>query len=97
MQRLKGYSQLPVEVFQDQNNPDHRHIIDFRQTIEPQGFTTVDTEQLAYEEPWQFDLMSWRPWRVAGLLVDEMFYIIWFDPTHAPQPTVPAHRLYPIS
>jgi hypothetical protein len=87
MQRLKGYSQLTVEIFLDQNNPDRRHIIDFGDTTEPNGFTSVDIEQLAYEEAWQFDLITWRVWRVAGLLVDEMFYIIWLDP---------AHRLYPI-
>lgn len=86
MQRLKLYSQLPVHVFLDQNNPDRRHIIDFGETTETQGFTTLDTDQLAYEEAWQFDLITWQPWRVAGPLVDEMFYIIWLDP---------AHRLYP--
>jgi hypothetical protein len=87
-QRLKGYSRLTVEIFLDQNNPDRRHIIDFGETTERNGFTTVDTEQLAYEEPWQFDLITWRPWRIAGLLVDEMFYVIWLD--HA-------HRLYPVA
>lgn len=86
MQRLKLYSRLRVEIFLDQNNPDRRHIIDFGQTTEPDGFTTVDTEQLAYEEAWQFDLDTRQPWRVAGVLVDEMFYVIWLDHSH---------RLYP--
>lgn len=82
MQRLRGYSHLTVEIFQDHRNPDRRHVIDFRETTEPQGFTTVDTEQLAYEQPWQFDLITYQPWRVAGLLVEEMFYVIWLDHSH---------------
>ncbi len=82
IERLKGYSHLPVEVFQDQNNPDRRHVIDFSRTTEPNGFTSVDTDQLAYEEAWQFDLLTNRPWRVAGLLVEEIFYVIWLDPNH---------------
>jgi hypothetical protein len=86
MSRLKVYSALTVEIFQDHRNPDRRHIIDFRETTEPNGFTSVDTEQLAWEEPWQFDLITTEPWRVAGLLVQNVFYIIWFDPEH---------RLYP--
>lgn len=86
MSRLKLYSHLTVEIFLDQNNPDRRHLVDFGQTTEPNGFTTLDTEQLSYEEPWQFDLITWRPWRIVGLLVDEIFYIIWLD--HG-------HRLYP--
>ncbi|MDE3200584.1 MAG: hypothetical protein KGN79_06645 [Acidobacteriota bacterium] len=80
--RLKGYSQLPLEVFLDQNNPDRRHVIDFGETTEPNGFASLDTEQLAFEEAWQFDLGTFTPWRIAGLLVDEMFYIVWLDHSH---------------
>ncbi len=82
MDRLKLYSRLTVEIFQDQNNPDRRHIIDFARTTEPSGFTSVDTDQLAYEQPWQFDLATARPWRIAGLLVEEIFYVVWLDPNH---------------
>jgi hypothetical protein len=87
VRRLVGYSQLTVEIFLDQNNPDRRHIIDFSGTSEQGGFSNVDTEQLAYQEAWQFDLDSRNPdWRVCGLLLDDMFYIIWLDHSH---------RLYP--
>ena len=86
MARLKLYSNLTVEVFLDQNNPDRRHIIHFAETTEPNGFVNVDTEQLAYEEPWQFDLETWQPWRIAGILVDDMFYIIWLDHSHSLYP-----------
>jgi hypothetical protein len=84
--RLKGYSYLSLEIFLEQNNPDRRHVIDFRETTEPNGFTSLDLEQLSYEEPWQFDLGTFTPWRVHGTLIDEMFYIIWLDHSH---------RLYP--
>lgn len=80
--RLIQYSHLSVEIFLDQNNPDRRHLIVFADTTEPNGFTNVDTEQLAYEAPWQFDLETWQPWRILGILVDEIFYIIWLDHSH---------------
>jgi hypothetical protein len=86
MARLKGYSHLTVEIFLDQNNPDRRHVIIFSETTEPNGFTNVDTEQLAFEEAWQFDLNTWHPWRIAGILVDDMFYIIWLDHSHSLYP-----------
>lgn len=86
--RLSVYSRLTVEIFLDQNNPDRRHLIDFSDTSEVDGFTNIDTEQLAYEEAWQFELDARYPWRVEGILVDDMFYVIWLDPSH---------RLYPLS
>ncbi len=80
--KLNEYSQWPVDQFVDQNYADHRHIIDFRQTTEPAGFWHLDTDQLGYEEPWQFKIGE-HHWRVAGFILNGVFYIVWLDPDHA--------------
>jgi hypothetical protein len=82
MRRINLYSHLSVDIFLDQNNPDRRHIIDFAETTEPDGFTNIDTEQLAYEEAWQFELDAYTRWRIEGILVDDVFYVIWLDHSH---------------
>jgi hypothetical protein len=86
--RLYVFSTWTVDVFVDQNNKEHRHIIDFDQTSEKDGFVKVpniDPEQLGYHDAWQFGV---RPeeyenvWRVHGILIDDTFFIVWLDPEH---------------
>jgi hypothetical protein len=79
--RLHEYSAWTVDQFSDQNYAEHRHIIDFSETTET-GFSHLDTEQLAYEEPWQFQVGD-EGWRVAGFLLNGTFYIVWLDYNHA--------------
>lgn len=83
---------MTVGDFVDQNNEEHRHIIDFALTTEKDGFQhipKVDREQLGYEEGWQFgvypDVIHNR-WRAHGILVQNLFYVVWLDEHH---------RLYP--
>jgi hypothetical protein len=84
MERIKEYSGWTVADFRDQNNNEHRHVIDFLETSEPNGFTDagIDEDQLAYNESWQFQLMQTENWRVHGILVDDTLYVIWLDPDH---------------
>jgi hypothetical protein len=79
--KIVEYSQWPVALFEEQNNEDHRHIIDFTETSEPNGFSHLGTDQLAYVETWQFQVGEDR-WRVLGFLLDGMFYVVWLDPNH---------------
>jgi len=79
--RLFDYSSWTVDQFLDPNHAEHRHLIDFSETSEP-GFWHLDTEQLAYEEPWQFQV-GVEGWRVAGFVLNETFYIVWIDYNHA--------------
>jgi hypothetical protein len=88
MATMQEYSNWLVEDFCDQENNDHRHIIWFPDTSEPQGFASVDEEQLGYSDAWQFQLSQTEHWRVHGILIDDTFYAIWLDPFH---------RLYPLS
>jgi len=83
METIKTFSNWTIDDFQDQNNKDHRHIIDFRQTTEPHGFSNVvDPDQFDYHEAWQFQLSQTELWRVHGILVDNTFFVIWLDPKH---------------
>ena len=79
---LHRYSQFPIEEFENQSNDNHRHIITFDETSEPNGFTHLDMEQLGYVETWQFAICVER-WRVIGFLVAPIFYVVWLDPSHA--------------
>jgi hypothetical protein len=81
--RLREYSSWAIENFQEQNNREHRHVIDFRQTKFPDGFPNVDFEQVAYHDAWQFELHPGQPWRVYGILIDDTFFVIWLDPNHS--------------
>jgi hypothetical protein len=91
-QILHAFSNWTVGSFVDQNNNDHRHIIDFEQTTELDGFqhiNQIDAEQLGYMQGWQFGVYPQEPgnrWRAHGILVDDIFYLVWLDQHH---------RLYP--
>lgn len=86
MTRLALFSQWAQEDFCDQNNKEHRHVIDFDETSEQQGFG-IDDDQLAYLEPWQFAVCPKTSWRVHGFIAEDTFFIVWLDPLH---------NLYPI-
>lgn len=56
----------------------------FPETSQPEGFTNVDQENLALEEPWQFsvDPAPECIGRVHGLLQKDTFYVVWLDLCH---------------
>jgi hypothetical protein len=80
---VRDLSSWTIERFCDQNNNEHRHVIWFPQTTEPDGFRSVEADQLQYHECWQFQLSKKQDWRVHGILIDDTFYIVWLDPRHA--------------
>lgn len=85
---LHRFSSWTVGDFIDQNNKEHRHIIDFDATTEKDGFQhipTVDREQFGYEEGWQFGVypeVYYNRWRAHGILVENLFYVVWLDEHH---------------
>jgi hypothetical protein len=93
---LQRYSTWTVEQFIDQNNQEHRHIIIFSDTTEPEGFQRIpklDPDQFGFQEGWQFAVYPERRWnlyRAHGILIDDTFYIVWLDQEHnlypKPQP-----------
>ena len=88
LERIRDYSNWTVDDFCDQNNNEHHHVIDFPQTLEPNGFVGLglDPDQIAYHEAWQFELARTEDWRVHGILIDDTFYVIWLDPNHSLYP-----------
>jgi hypothetical protein len=87
-QILHRFSNWTVVDFIDQNNAEHRHIIDFAQTTELDGFQHIggiDSEQLGSHEGWQFGVypeLVWNRWRAHGILVDDTLYVVWLDQEH---------------
>jgi hypothetical protein len=57
------------------------HQIKFSDTSEPNGFKTLN-EQLKDKEAWQFEITKSIHGRVHGILIDDVFYVIWIDPCH---------------
>jgi hypothetical protein len=87
LERIKALSSWTVDQFCDHANNEHRHIIDFAETVEKDGFSSVEEEQLLFTESWQFEVMPKTLWRVHGFLIEDTFYVIWLDPNH---------QLYPL-
>lgn len=62
--------------------PERRnHQIIFEETSETEGFRHLD-EQLRTHEAWQFGLQKDKEWRVHGMLIGNVFHIVWLDPFH---------------
>ena len=86
---LRKFSDWVVGDFVDQNNNEHRHIIDFAATSETDGFVRapkINEDQLWQHDPWQFGIPTDDPssrWRIHGILIDDTFFIVWLDPKHA--------------
>jgi len=57
------------------------HKIDFKETSEPNGFRQLP-EQSRNNEAWQFQITKNVHGRVHGLLIAEIFFIVWLDPCH---------------
>lgn len=85
--QIKVYSDYTEEQFTDQNNNDHRHWNFWRDTTETNGFTNL-SDEIQNEYSWQFALnpqsrkAPGANWRVHGMLVGNVFYIVWLDPQH---------------
>lgn len=84
-ERLQLYSNLSVGDFKDQNNNENRHMIDFDQTTQRDGFAgapEVDVDQMNSRPAWQFAVCAKNRGRVHGFILDDTFYVIWLDPFH---------------
>lgn len=82
LQTIHEMSSWTVEQFTEPNNRERRHIIDFSNTCEPDGFPNLEQDQLAYHESWQFCLVPTENWRVHGILIDDTFFVVWLDQNH---------------
>ena len=55
---------------------------DWERTTEPFGFSSINA-QLRQCEAWQFQLSANEHGRIHGLLLDDVFYVVWLDPKHS--------------
>jgi hypothetical protein len=98
--QIKTYSEYTVEQFQNINHDDSRHWNYWCDTTETDGFSNI-SEEIQDEYAWQFAVFpksrvaSERKWRAHGMLVDNVFYIVWLDPDHnlAPKNTRNANSI----
>jgi len=81
--RLREVSSISLSDFRTNKSRALRaHTHDWPRTTQAAGFTHLN-EQLRGCEPWQFCLSANEHGRIHGLLIDEVFYVVWFDPNHA--------------
>lgn len=82
LNRLKSVSSFTIQEFRTNKDRSLRaHTLDWKRTTEKEGFTCLN-EQLQQCEPWQFELSANEHGRVHGILLDEVFYVVWLDPEH---------------
>jgi hypothetical protein len=86
LERLKAVSGMTLSEFRSNRDKALRaHTHSWSETSRSNGYAHL-TQQLQDCEPWQFCLTANEHGRVHGLLIDEVFYIVWLDPTHALYP-----------
>jgi hypothetical protein len=80
--RLQDVNRMRVEEFRSLPTKQVRnHRITFSETSEPNGFQTLNG-QLKAKEAWQFEITANEHGRVHGILIDEVFFVVWLDPCH---------------
>lgn len=81
LERLRALNQTELRSFRIPGNALRSHEINFSETTEPGGFTSLNP-QLRGCEPWQCQITSNEHGRLHGILIDDTFYIVWIDPCH---------------
>lgn len=86
LDRLKSVSDFTVDRFRTEKSKALRaHKHNWTETTEPNGYSHL-SPQLQDCEPWQFCLTANEHGRVHGILIDNVFYVIWLDHDHALYP-----------
>lgn len=84
--KLKSTSGMQVGAFLTHYSESMRnHKVTWSETTEPEGFSASElNEQLRGVTPYQFSCAAGG--RVVGILIDEVFFAVWFDLHHRLQP-----------
>ncbi|OYV36500.1 MAG: hypothetical protein B7Z83_06025 [Thiomonas sp. 20-64-5] len=85
LDRLKHISNMKMSEFRQAGKTLRSHPHDWGKTSEPNGYAHL-SEQLQDCQTWQFSLARDELGRVHGILIDDVFYVVWLDPEH---------RMYP--
>jgi hypothetical protein len=82
LERLKNICMMKkTDIIHNNSKALRAHQIDWQKTSEKQGFTNLN-EQLRQIPPYQFEISSNQHGRVHGFFIDNIFFIVWFDPDH---------------
>ena len=85
LDRLKQISSMKMSEFRQAGKALRSHPHDWSKTSEPSGYAHLSA-QLQDCQPWQFSLARQELGRVHGILIDDVFYVVWFDPEHKMYP-----------
>jgi hypothetical protein len=87
LERLRGVCQMTANDFRNAGNKALRcHQIDWQETSEPNGFDHINPQLASQIVPFQFSVSANLHGRVHGFWIEETFFIVWLDPTHALYP-----------
>jgi hypothetical protein len=82
LNRLKDVSTIRTTDFRSSGGSALRaHKIEWKQTSEKDGFSHLN-DQLQLATPFQFQISANEHGRIHGFLIGDIFYAVWFDPTH---------------
>jgi hypothetical protein len=82
LMRLRDLSTLTfTEIVNNRSKSLRCHLIDWKDTTEPNGFGIPNEEQIV-NSPYQFQISSNEHGRVHGFFLENIFYIVWLDPNH---------------
>lgn len=82
LERFKALSGFKSrEIFTSRSSALRAHPIDWSDTQVKDGFAHLN-EQLRAVEPYQISCSSNEHGRIHGFFVQNIFYVIWFDPEH---------------
>jgi hypothetical protein len=82
LERLRDLCLLKdIEFRTSRSSSINSHQIDWSTTSEPDGFTTLN-QQLREVPAWQFEITRNEHGRVHGFLLEDTFFVVWFDPDH---------------
>lgn len=86
--RIKDYEEYTLDQFGNINHQDDRVLYYFPASAYPDGFRSL-SDELQSEHGWEIKLApaakrssEEAAWRVHGMLVGNMFYVVWLDPCH---------------
>lgn len=81
MERMQAISQMSAREFREAGRSLRSHTHEWGQTSRPAGFERLN-EQLKDYPGWQFCLSANEHGRVHGIMIGDVFYVIWLDVNH---------------
>jgi hypothetical protein len=81
LERMREISGMRLSEFMRPGNTLRSHHHDWHDTSEQEGYKHL-SKQLQGCSPWQFSVSSNAHGRVHGILIDDVFYVVWLDPEH---------------